>query len=89
MTGLVELLVNTSLTPDVPEPVAPPLIVAIVARVHEKVGLDCALVGVYVKVVPLQMATGVNVLLKTGVGLTTTLTFCPELEHELAVVVYE
>ena len=84
--GAVVVLVSVSLTFVIPME-APSKIPATAARLHANVAPAVALVAVYVKVVPLQIAGGVNVLLRDGSGLTTTITFCPALLHPLAVVI--
>ena len=64
-------LVSVSLI--APEPVEDPLELvnpATVFLVHAKVEPETALVGVYPKEVALQIAGGVNELLRDGVGLT-------------------
>jgi hypothetical protein len=52
------------------------LIPTTAARVQLKVDPVVALVAVYVKLSPLQIALGVNVLLRTGSGFTVTTTLC-------------
>ena len=80
----VVVFVNNSLTMVVPLAAAW-LMPATTALVHEKVDPAVALVAVYPKAVPLQIAAGVNVLLNTGIGLTVTVTLCG-LAHVFAVV---
>ena len=80
------VLVNVSLT--FPAPTAAACeIPATAARLHANVAPAVALEAVYVNVAPLQMAAGVKVLLKTGIGFTTTTAFSPALLHPFAVVV--
>ena len=73
--GAVVVLVRVSLTFPVPLP-AVLLIPATTALVQAKVAPAVALVAVYPKVVPLQIAAGVRVLLRTGLGFTVMVTFC-------------
>jgi hypothetical protein len=56
------------------------------ALLYVKPAPAVALAGVYVKVDPLQIADGVNVLVKTGIGLTSTTTFCELLQPPALVV---
>jgi hypothetical protein len=63
------VLVNTSLIAPLPLPRGW-LMPDTTARVQENVVLPVALAGVYPNVVPLQIATGVSVLVNTGVGFT-------------------
>ena len=81
----VVAFVKASLTLPVPEFVEG-VMPATEALLQLNVEPDVALVAVYVKAVPLQMAAGVNVLLNTGVGLTATTTFCPVFEQPADVV---
>ena len=53
---------------------APSVILLTAALVQAKVAPLVALVGVYAKVLALQIAAGVKVLLSTGCGLTVTFT---------------
>ena len=63
------------------------LIPGTAALVHGKLMPFVALVGLYENKVLLQMDGGVSVLLKVGVGVTTTTTFCV-LVQPFAVNVY-
>ena len=85
LIGAVVVLVNVSLTIVVPLAAAW-LMPATSALVHVNVAPAVALVAVYPKAAPLQIAAGVSVLLSTGIGLTVSTTFCPALLHPLAVV---
>ena len=51
------------------------LIPAMTALVQVKVAPEVALVALYPNVVPLQIAPGLKLLVRTGVGLTVTVTF--------------
>jgi hypothetical protein len=73
--------------PSLPMPPAPPLIEAMPARVQLNVLPTVALVAVYTKFDPLQMAGGDNGLLSTGTGFTTTVTFCTGPVHPFALTV--
>ena len=70
----VDVFVKVSLTSPVPLPAAL-LIPATAALVHAKVAPAVALVAVYPKALPLQIAAGVRVLFNLGLGLTVTVTF--------------
>ena len=85
--GAAVVLVSVSLIPGTIPLEAPCRIPITSARLQANVAPTVALVAVYVKVVPLQMAGGVSVLLSTGTGFTVTTTFCVLLQPA-AVVMY-
>src|SRR6476646_9956201 len=67
-----EVLFSCSFGLPVPFAVVPPLICALEDRCHAKLVFEKIDVGVYEKILPLQIAEGVSVLLKNGVGFTVT-----------------
>jgi hypothetical protein len=86
LTEAVVVLVSVSLIEATAPLEADSLMPATTARDQLKVDPEVALVAVYVKVSPLQIGPGVNVLLSTGSGFTVTTTFC-DVGQPLAVVV--
>jgi hypothetical protein len=87
-SGVVVVLVNVSLIFPTPA-FAVWLIPATAARLHANVDPGVALVGLYVKAAALQMSAGVNVELRTGIGLTTTVTLnVVAFVHPFALTVY-
>lgn len=71
--GEAVVLVRVSLTLPAPEDAAW-VIPGTAARDHVNVVPATGLVGVYANVAPLQIAAGVRVLLRAGIGFTVTTT---------------
>ena len=75
MIGLAVELARVSF--GFPVPVAAEFPIPVMAaRTHEKVVPEVLLVGLYEKVVLLQITPGVRVLVRVGIGLTCTTIFC-------------
>ena len=75
LSGSAVVLINVSLGSPFPE-AAELLMPATIARLHVKTVANVPLEGVYENKVLLQIAGGDRLLVKVGVGLTTTTTFC-------------